>query len=111
PELSTATQDRLHRVFGPTAPVRNPIDLAPMATPPDFHEALEAVLSDPGVDTAIAIFSAPLTPFLEQIGSAITAAAGAHPSKPVLATVLGSPMVMTGGERSVPSFPFPESAV
>jgi acyl-CoA synthetase (NDP forming) len=42
---------------------------------------------------------------------AITEAAGAHPTKPVLASVLGSPVVMAGGERSVPSFPFPESAV
>jgi acetyl coenzyme A synthetase (ADP forming)-like protein len=111
PELSPATQDQLRTLLDPTAPVRNPVDLAPNASPADFQRALGAVLADPGIDIAIAIFSAPLAPYLAQIGPAITAAADAHPFKPVLASVLGSPVVMTGGTRSVPSFPFPESAV
>jgi acetyl coenzyme A synthetase (ADP forming)-like protein len=111
PELTEPTQEQLKTLFGRDAPIRNPVDLAPTATPADFQHALDAVLADPTIDTAIAIFSAPLAPFMEQIGPAITKAAANHPSKPVLASVLGSRVVMEGGPRAVPSFSFPESAV
>jgi acetyl coenzyme A synthetase (ADP forming)-like protein len=114
PELATGTQQQLRKLLGPQAVVGNPVDLAPTASPRVFQEALAEVLADPGIDAALTIFSAPLAPFLDEVGPAIVAAAADQPAgtaKPVVASVLGRHVVMDADGRAVPSFAFPESAV
>jgi len=74
------------------------------------------ILADPGVDAALVIFTPPLVTRADEVSAAILAAAGRHPDKPVLATLLtaGSApktLVGPGGRPRVPAFPFPEQAV
>jgi hypothetical protein len=110
PELAGAVQDQLRALLGEVNSVTNPIDLAATTTPALFRRALDAALADPGIDAALAIFSAPIAPFADEVGDAIVAAAEGHPAKPVLACVLGRHVIIELGEHAVPSFDFPESA-
>ena len=110
PELAGDVQERLRDLLGEVNAVANPIDLAATTTPALFRQALDAALADPGVDAALAIFTAPIAPFADEVGDAIVAAAAAHPAKPVLACVLGRHVIIERGPHAVPSFDFPESA-
>jgi hypothetical protein len=70
-----------------------------------------ATLTDPSVDAALAIFAAPLAPFLDEMSAALVAAAGEAPAKPLLGCMLGREVVINQDGHAVPSFAFPESAV
>jgi acyl-CoA synthetase (NDP forming) len=107
-----STRDRLGALLGDTgSTVANPVDLAPTTTPDLFGQALATTLADPNVAAGLAIFAAPLAPFVEEMSSAIVAAAAEQPTKPVLACMMGQPVIIDRGGHAVPSFAFPESAV
>ena len=94
----------------------NPVDLVASAGANDYERALEAILADPGVDVALVIFTPPLVTRADEVSAAILAAAGRHPGKPVLSTLLtasSSPttLVGPGGHPRVPAFGFPEQAI
>jgi acetyl coenzyme A synthetase (ADP forming)-like protein len=110
PELASGVQDQLRALLGEVNSVANPIDLAATTTPTLFGQALDAALADPGIDAALAIFSAPIAPFADEVSDAIVAAAKDHPTKPVLACVLGRHVIIERRGHAVPSFDFPESA-
>jgi acyl-CoA synthetase (NDP forming) len=101
----------LRRALGEAAVVRNPVDMAPTAGPSDFEGTVKLVLADDTVDAVLAIFSAPLSPHVEEIVGAILSGAASETGKPLLASVLGRHLVMGTADCSVPSFAFPESAV
>ena len=108
PVLEEATQRQLRSFLPPTASVGNPVDMIASATPEQYQRALEAVASDPGVDSILAIFIPPLVTQPDPVADAIRGAAS-RISKPIIATFLG-----TQGVRPqlapVPSFAFPEAA-
>ncbi|HEX5004091.1 MAG TPA: acetate--CoA ligase family protein [Gemmatimonadales bacterium] len=114
PELATETVERLRPLFPEEASLRNPLDMIASATPPGYRAALTALLDDPGVDSALAIFVPPLGIRQADVAEAIASVAGAHPEKPVLAVLMGREGLPQGKaelhEVGVPAYIFPESA-
>jgi len=114
PELAPETVDRLRPLFPEEASLRNPLDMIASATPPGYRAALDALLNDPGVDSAMAIFVPPLGIKQADVAEAIATVAEAHPEKPVLAVLMGREGLPQGKaelhEVGVPAYIFPESA-
>lgn len=114
PDLSPGTVEQLRPLFPEYASIRNPLDMIASATPPGYRTALSALLSDPAVDSAVAIFVPPLGVSQGDVSEAISAAAMAHPAKPVLAVLMGHEGLPQGKaglhEAKIPAYIFPESA-
>ena len=114
PELDPATVQRLVPLLPGEASLRNPLDMIAAATPTSYHTALAAVLDDPGIDAAVAIFVPPLGVRQEDVAEAIVAAAKQHPTKPVLAVLMGREGLPEGraelNAAGIPAYIFPESA-
>ncbi len=114
PELSPATVERLRPLFPEYASIRNPLDMIASATPPGYRTALTALLEDPAVDSAVAIFVPPLGVSQGDVSEAIAAAAVSRPDKPVLAVLMGHEWIPAGKagltEARIPAYIFPESA-
>jgi len=114
PELAPETVARLKPLFPEEASLRNPLDMIASATPPGYRAALAALLDDPGVDSALAIFVPPLGIKQADVAEAIATVAGDHPEKPVLAVLMGREGLPQGKaelhEVGVPAYIFPESA-
>src|SRR5436853_800163 len=112
-DLAPATQAFMRTWAPPEASLRNPIDLTPQGSLEHYRRALEAVLSDDGVDAAIAIYVPPVRVDEVDIARAVWQTAKDH-SKPVLCNFLGrsetSPGAVELVGHSVPSYLFPESA-
>jgi acetyl coenzyme A synthetase (ADP forming)-like protein len=111
PELGPAVQAHLRDLLGADAAIANPVEMAHATTPDVFGRALAAALADPVAAAAVAIFSAPLAPFADEMTGAIVEVARQQSAKPVLACVLGHHVIISRGGHAVPSFAFPESAV
>jgi acetyltransferase len=114
PELHAATVEALRPLFPEEASLRNPLDMIASATAAGYRQALEALLRDPGVDAAVAIFTPPMGVGQRVVGDAIVAAAATRPEKPVLAVLMGRDELAQGKEAlheaGIPAFVFPESA-
>jgi acetyltransferase len=112
-DLAPATQAFMRTWAPAEASLRNPIDLTPQGRLEDYRRALEAVLSDDGVDAAIAIYVPPVRIDEVEVARALWQTAKAH-SKPVLCNFLGrseaSPGFVELVAHGVPSYLFPESA-
>lgn len=113
-ELSPETQARLRKDLPEEASVRNPVDMIASATPQSYRLALEAVLTDPNVDAAIAAFVPPLRVRQQDVARAIVDARKAHPGKPMLAVLMGRAGLPEGRAdlwaAGIPAYIFPESA-
>jgi acetyl coenzyme A synthetase (ADP forming)-like protein len=114
PELGSATVERLGPLFPEYASIRNPLDMIASATPPGYRAALTALLDDPAVDSAVAIFVPPLGVSQGDVSEAIAEAAKTRPDKPVLAVLMGHEGLPAGKaglrEVGIPAYIFPESA-
>lgn len=114
PELDSATTATLAPLLPGEASLRNPLDMIAAAKPPSYRAALGAVLDDPGIHAAVAIFVPPLGIRQEDVAEAIVAAAGEHPQKPVLAVLMGREGLPAGRAElraaGIPAYIFPESA-
>ena len=117
PELGSATQATIRSFASPDASVRNPVDLIASASAETYERALRTVLADDAVDAVLVIFVPPLVTQPAEVAMAIRSAAQTTDSKPVVACFLGSQGIPDAlrasgpGERSIPSFAFPEAAV
>lgn len=114
PDLAPATVEKLRPMFPPEASLRNPLDMIASANPEGYRKALSAMLEDPGVDSALAIF-VPLPPNRSiDVTEAVVASAAAHPDKPVFAVLMGHEGLPEGRaelhEVGIPAYIFPESA-
>jgi acetyltransferase len=114
PELEPGTITRLRPLFPEEASIRNPLDMIASATPEGYRTALDAMLDDPHVDAAVAIFVPPLALSQEDVAGAITGVAAKHPTKPVLAVLMGREGLPQGKAElhraGIPAYIFPESA-
>ena len=114
PELSPTTIDALAPLLPGEASLRNPLDMIAAATPTSYRSALGAVLEDPVIDAAVAIFVPPLGIRQEDVAEAIVAAAREHSRKPVLAVLMGRDGLPEGraelNAAGIPAYIFPESA-
>jgi acyl-CoA synthetase (NDP forming) len=101
-------------LFPGYASIRNPLDMIASATPAGYRAALGALLEDPNVDSALAIFVPPLGVRQADVAEAIVKAAAATPTKPVLAVLMGREGLPQGKaelhEFGIPAYIFPESA-
>src|ERR1041385_7365479 len=113
-ELQPATVSQIKPLFPEEASIRNPLDMIASATPAHYRTALNAVLSDPGVDSALAVFVPPLGVRQEDVAEAVVAVAQSHREKPVLAVLMGSEGLPQGRaelhKAGIPAYVFPESA-
>ena len=113
-EFDAGTIERLKPLFPEEASLRNPLDMIASATPKGYRAALDAILSDPGVDSALAIFVPPLGVRQADVAEAIAKVAVDHPAKPVMAVLMGRQGLPQGRaelhEAKVPAYIFPESA-
>ena len=113
-ELQPATIAKLKPLFPEEASIRNPLDMIASATPAHYRAALDTVLSDPNVDSALAVFVPPLGVRQQDVAESIVAAAAGHAQKPVLAVLMGSEGLPQGRaelhKAGIPAYVFPESA-
>jgi len=113
-ELQPATVTQLKPLFPEEASIRNPLDMIASATPADYRTALDAVLRDPNVDSALAVFVPPIGVRQEDVAESIVTVATAHAQKPVLAVLMGREGLPQGRaelhKAGIPAYVFPESA-
>lgn len=114
PDLALATAATLRPLFPPEASIRNPLDMIASATPAGYRAALGALLADPGLDAALAIFVPPLGVFQEDVTLAIASVKAEHPDKTVFAVLMGHEGLPQGRallhQAGIPAYIFPESA-
>lgn len=112
--LAPATVARLQPLFPSEASIRNPLDMIASATAHDYRTALDAILHDPNVDAALAIFVPPLGVRQEDVAEAVGSVATAHQGKPVFAVLMGRQGLPQGRAElhraGVPAYVFPEAA-
>ena len=113
-ELEPATVAKLKPLFPAEASIRNPLDMVASATADNYRTALDAILADGNVDSALAIFVPPLGVRQEDVAEAIVAVAARHAAKPVLAVLMGRQGLPQGRAElhraGIPAYIFPESA-
>jgi acetyltransferase len=84
------------------------------ATAADYRTALDAVLGDPNVDSALAVFVPPLGVRQQDVAESIVSVAAGHVRKPILAVLMGSEGLPQGRaelhKAGIPAYVFPESA-
>ncbi len=114
PDLAPATVARLAPLFPAEASIRNPLDMIASATPQGYRAALGALLDDPSVDAALAIFVPPLGVTQGDASLAIASVAEEHPAKTVFGVLMGHKGLPQGKatlhEAGIPAYIFPESA-
>jgi len=113
-ELAPETIDRLRPLFPEEASIRNPLDMIASADSAKYRAALEILLSDPNVASAVPIFVPPLGIRQQDVAEAIVAAAESAPEKPVLSVLMGRDGLPQGRAElhraNIPAYVFPESA-
>jgi acyl-CoA synthetase (NDP forming) len=113
-ELHAETVSALKPLFPEEASIRNPVDMIASAQPASYRQALELLLSDPGVDCAVAVFVPPFGVSQEAVAESIVSAVRDHPAKTVAAVLMGRVGLSEGRADlhavGVPAFIFPESA-
>jgi acetyl coenzyme A synthetase (ADP forming)-like protein len=113
-EFGEETQRTLREHLPEEASVRNPVDMVASADAASYERALECVLSDSGVDAAIAAFVPPLGVQAEEVAGSIARVADRHADKPVMAVLMAQGGLPAGREAlaraRVPAYLFPESA-
>ncbi len=118
PELSASTQGALESFLPAGAAVSNPVDLIASSGAEAYHRAVRLLLQGDEVDAVVAIFAPPLVTRAADVAAAVRSAAdeavAAGHAKPVVASFLGAPearSALAGGERPVPCYTYPETAV
>jgi acyl-CoA synthetase (NDP forming) len=111
--LRQDTLDEIKKHVVDEAIVSNPVDLTAHGNPDSYAHALDAVLRDDGVDSALVIFVPPLPHEEVPVAQAIWQTARKY-SKPVLCCFLTrneeSPGFVELVTNNIPAFLFPESA-
>lgn len=114
PDLAPETVERLAPLFPSEASIRNPLDMIASATPPGYRAALGALLDDPNIDAAVAIFVPPLGVTQEDVTLAIASVVEQHKGKTVFGVLMGHQGLPQGKavlhEAGIPAYLFPESA-
>ncbi|MFT7621367.1 MAG: acetyl coenzyme A synthetase (ADP forming)-like protein [Myxococcota bacterium] len=113
-ELAPSTRKTLAAALPAEASTANPVDMIAGADATAMEACLDAVLADPGVDAAIALYVPPGNGDAEAVAGGIVSASDRAPDKPVLSCFMGThgvPEALRSLEAgSVPSYRFPEAA-
>ena len=112
-DFTAETIEALRASLPPTANLYNPIDVIGDAKADRYEAAIKAALADPNVDGLLVLLTPQTSTEPEKTAQVI--AAYANTKKPVVACLMGGPMVRgamkTLIEKRVPVYPFPERAV
>ncbi len=116
PNLSEATQVKLRAALPRAASVTNPVDMIASAGPAEYRACLEALLDEPGLDAVLVIFIPPLVTPSAEVAKAVSETLANRKSvrQTVAAVFLDAQsklVTIPAGERNVPVYNFPESAV
>jgi acetyl coenzyme A synthetase (ADP forming)-like protein len=114
-ELSDATIDELRRRLPTAANVNNPVDVLGDALADRFEAALELVLADANVHSAIVLLTPHAMTQCDETAGAVVRAAAAGGGKPVLTCFLGASRMESAAAvlraAGVPNYRSPEFAV
>ncbi|MCL6634978.1 MAG: acetate--CoA ligase [Peptococcaceae bacterium] len=95
--------------------IYNPVDVLGDARADRYRFALEKVLADPGVDSAVVLVCPAGVTEPAETARAMIEMRKAHPEKPLFAAFMGGEKLAEGvkllGEAKIPCFTFPEPAV
>ncbi|MEW6193476.1 MAG: acetate--CoA ligase alpha subunit [Bacillota bacterium] len=109
------TIEALRRELPLEASVFNPVDVMGDARVERFRFALDRVLADEGVDSAVVLLCHTAVAEPVETAAAIAEVKEKHPEKPVLAVYMGGESLAAGvellAEKGIPCFSFPEVAV
>jgi acyl-CoA synthetase (NDP forming) len=108
-EVSAAAKRALRAMLPAPASVNNPIDMLASASAQHYEDALRVLLSDPGVDSVLAIFIPPLVTNADDVAAAIARAADHDSSKPITGVFMRTAAAPLALNR-IPCFSFPEPA-
>ncbi|UCF04893.1 MAG: acetate--CoA ligase family protein [bacterium] len=112
--LSDTTVETLRDMLSPESSVGNPVDMLAAAGPLEYEKALDALLTDDGVDLAITIFVPPLMIEPEDVVRKIIEVKERY-DKPVLCVLMAEERFLEELPRRFrevpPFYRFPESAV
>jgi len=114
-KFSEKTCRYLKENLPPIASINNPIDVIAAGGPDSYRVAMDAVLSDEGVDGVIVIFVPPIVVDHRAVIKAIVEMIEKHKNnKTVLGCFMGAPDGIAGTEEmikhKIPIYTFPESA-
>ena len=107
--LGDSTRQALREFLPRAAAVANPVDMLASAPAAHYEQALHALLTDPNVDSVLAIFIPPIVTDANDVAAAITRAAAMTPDKPVAGIFMRSEAAPDALEK-IPCFAFPEPA-
>jgi acetyl coenzyme A synthetase (ADP forming)-like protein len=118
PDLSTDTKSRLAAILPTAASLGNPVDMIASATPQQYGQVVETVLSSDDVDALIVIYiPVGFSETATIVASVRAAVAKAHAAgarrKPVLACLMadeGAGHAFDPAGENIPAYPFPETA-
>ena len=112
--FSDPTKQKLSASLPKMASYLNPVDVLGDALADRFGEALDAVLSEDTVDSAVVILTPQLMTQIDKTAEIIGQIAKKHP-KPILCAFIGGGSTATGqailDQNKIPSYPFPENAI
>ena len=108
--LSDSTCERLRELLPAEASLSNPVDMLATASGEQYRDSILAIAADERVDAIVSIFTPPLVTRSEDVGRAISEAAGLLPRPvPLLAAFISSEGA-PGELQHVPAFTYPEQA-
>ncbi len=109
------TIDLLRANLPPAANIYNPVDLIGDARNDRYHFALDAVLKDDNVDSALVLLCPAAVTEPEETAKTIVELSNYHKGKPVMAVYMGGKSLQAGKnyltKNGVPTFTFPEPSV
>ncbi len=110
--LAPATVERLRALPPIAGRLTNPVELTHLAAAGDYGAALEALLSDPGVDAALVVYAPAIGGAVDAVAASVLAAWTAAPDKAVVTSLFAPDVGLTipGPERSLPNFRFADAA-
>jgi len=109
------TVDLLRDNLPPAANIYNPVDIIGDARNDRYHFALEAVLKDQNVDSALVLLCPAAVTEPEETAKTIASLSNFYRDKPVLAVYMGGKTLAAGkrylNDHQIPVFTFPEPSV
>lgn len=109
------TIDLLRDNLPPAANIYNPVDLIGDARNDRYHFALDTVLQDKNVDSALVLLCPAAVTEPEETAKSIVELSRRYEEKPVMAVYMGGKSLLAGKnyltENGVPAFTFPEPSV
>ncbi|NLJ77320.1 MAG: acetate--CoA ligase [Peptococcaceae bacterium] len=95
--------------------IYNPVDVLGDARANRFHYALQTVLADPGVDSAVVLVCPAAVAEPAETAKAMVGLRKEYPHKPLFAAMMGGPRLGEGAkilsDAHIPCFTFPEPAI